>query len=77
VIFGEDDCRAKADNAAENRSTFLHLAVGELKKIGRKTGESVDGVSFRASCSQSFLFDLVFAKEVAQASMDNDGNDGQ
>lgn len=65
VIFGEDDCRAKADNAAENRSTLLHLAVGVLKQVGKKTGQSVDGVSFKASCSQSFLFDLVFAKEVA------------
>jgi len=65
VVFGEDDCRARADNAAENRSTLLHLAVGVLKQIGKKTGQSVDGVSFKASCSQSFLFDIVFAKEVA------------
>ena len=65
VVFGEDDCRARADNAAENRSTLLHLAVGVLGQIGRKTGLSVDGVSFRASCSRSFLFGLVFAKEVA------------
>jgi len=65
VIFGEDDCRARAENAAENRSTLLHLAVGVLKQIGKATGQSVDGVSFKASCSRSFLFDLVFAKEVA------------
>jgi len=65
VILDEDNCRAKADNSAENRSTLLHLAVGVLNQVGKKTGQSVDGVSFRASCSQSFLFNLVFAKEVA------------
>ncbi len=60
VIFREDDCRSRAENAAENLATFRHLLVGVLRQKGKELGLSVGGVAFKGVCSREFAFSLVF-----------------
>ena len=60
VIFGEDDCRSRKDNAAENLATFRHLLVGVLRQKGKELGLSVGSVAFKGVCSREFAFSLVF-----------------
>ena len=62
VIFGEDDCRSRAENAAENLAIFRHLVVGVLKQKGKELDLSVGDVVFKGICSREFLFSLVFGK---------------
>ena len=59
-VFREDDCRSRADNAAENLATFRHLLVGVLQQKGKELGLSVGGVAFKGVCSREFAFSLVF-----------------
>ena len=62
VIFREDDCRSRAENAAENLAIFRHLVVGVLKRKGKELDLSVGDVVFKGICSREFLFSLVFGK---------------
>ena len=62
VIFREDDCRSRAENAAENLAIFRHLVVGLLKQKGKELDLSVGDVVFKGICSREFLFSLVFGK---------------
>ena len=62
VIFREDDCRSRAENAAENLAIFRHLVVGVLKQKGKELDLSVGDVVFKGICSREFLFSLVFGK---------------
>ena len=61
-IFREDDCRSRAENAAENLAIFRHLVVGVLKQKGKELDLSVGDVVFKGICSREFLFSLVFGK---------------
>lgn len=66
VVFREDDCRARAKNAAENRATLRHLLVAVTRRKGAELGLGADGVCFKAVCSREFLFELVFGADVAR-----------
>ena len=66
VVFREDDCRARARNAAENRAILRHLLVAVARRKGAELGLSAGGVCFKAVCSREFLSEMVFGADAAK-----------
>lgn len=57
VIFGEDDCRIRRDNAPANFNTFRQFAINLIRQA--KTGLSVKGSRFKAAWDDSFRYNLL------------------
>ena len=57
VVFGDDDCRIRKDNAPANFATIKHMASNLLRSSKEK--ESIKSKRHMAAWDENFLFDLI------------------
>jgi hypothetical protein len=63
VCFGEDGCRARAGNLAENLNVLRKIALGRVRALTVLKGKqrlSVRRKMFRASLDTGFLHQILF-----------------
>lgn len=59
VVFGDDDCRIRKDNAPANFATIKHMASNVLRSSKEK--ESMKSKRHMAAWDEDFLFDLIIS----------------
>ena len=57
VVFGDDDCRIRKDNAPANFATIKHMASNVLRSSKEK--ESMKSKRHMAAWDEDFLFELI------------------
>jgi len=59
VVFGDDDCRIRKDNAPANFATIKHMASNVLRSSKEK--ESMKSKRHMAAWDEDFLFELIIS----------------